>query len=128
MSDEKQDLPTAEVKMPFKDGGKAFTNGDQEPKARAARKPRDKSFVVICAQGSYVCEEHQLDLSDAMAEQILARYQRTGAPLSGSDPRFLVEHVIARSNFEHVPTQLTQEFVDDAFQNLLIAETTAPTP
>jgi hypothetical protein len=63
-----------------------------------------------------------------VAEHILARYQHAGIPYSGSDPRFLIQHVIARSNFEEVPTQLTQEFVDDAFQNLLIAEETAPTP
>jgi predicted ATPase with chaperone activity len=130
-------MPTGKkLKMPFDQVVVLSTNTPPlELMDRAALRRIDyKVHLSAPSRADYlnilerVCRENDLDLPGPVAEHILARYQHAGVPHSGSDPRFLVEHVIARSNFEHVPTQLTQEFVDDAFQNLLIAETTAPTP
>jgi predicted ATPase with chaperone activity len=130
-------LPTGKkLKMPFDQVVVLSTNVPPlELMDRAALRRVDyKVHLSVPSRSDYlkilerVCHEHDLDLPGPVAQHILARYQRAGAPASGSDPRFLVEHVIARSNFENVPTELTQEVVDDAFLNLLIEDTTAPTP
>ena len=130
-------MPTGKkLKMPFDQVVVLSTNTPPlELMDRAALRRIDyKVHISAPSRSDYlnilerVCRENDLDLPAPVAEHILARYQHAGVRHSGSDPRFLVEHVIARSNFEHVPTQLTQEFVDDAFQNLLIADATAATP
>jgi len=130
-------LPTGKkLKMPFDQVVVFSTNTPPlELMDRAALRRIDyKVHISAPSRSDYlnilerVCRENNLNLPAPLAEHILARYEHAGVWHSGSDPRFLVEHVIARSNFEDVPTQLTQEFVDDAFQNLLIAEETAPTP
>jgi predicted ATPase with chaperone activity len=130
-------MPTGKkLKMPFDQVVVLSTNTPPlELMDRAALRRIDyKVHISVPSPVDYlnilerVCRDNDLDLPGPVAEHILARYQQAGVPHSGSDPRFLVEHVIARSNFEHVPTQLTKEFVDDAFQNLLIAEPTTPTP
>ena len=80
--------------------------------------PTRDDFRQILAN---MCRDHGLELTDAVAEHVLARYDRTGAPFSGSDPRFLVGHVVARSNFELASPELKIEYLDDAFQNMLVA-------
>ncbi len=98
----------------------------------ALRRVDYKVHLSVPTQADYlsilerVCSDNDIELPSSVAKHILARYERAGAPHSGCDPRFLVQHVIARSKFEHIPTRLTQEFVDDAFRNLLIEEPSAP--
>jgi len=130
-------LPTGKkLKMPFDQVVVLSTNTPPlELMDRAAlRRIEYKIHLSVPTRAGYrdildgVCRDNGLELSDALAEHVLGRYEQAGAPLSGSDPRFLIGHVIARSNFECIPVQLTQEFLDDAFQNLQIEETSSPTP
>jgi hypothetical protein len=84
------------------------------------------SGADYCAILERACEENGLELPDTVAEYIVARYQRAGAPLSGADPRFLVQHIIARANFEQGPRSFTRSYVDDALRNVLLSEEAAP--
>ena len=83
------------------------------------RAPDREAYHAILAD---VCRQKGLVLSPEVARYVLDRYERSGLRFSGADPRFLVEHVIARSVFEHTPTELTEAFLDDAFQHLLIED------
>jgi len=130
-------LPTGKkLKMPFDQVVVLSTNTPplELMDGAALRRIEYKIHLSLPTRAGYrdildgVCRDNGLEMPDALAEHILGRYEQAGAPFSGSDPRFLIGHVIARSNFECIPPQLTQEFLDDAFQNLLIEDTSSPTP
>ncbi len=75
-----------------------------------------------------LCEQHELELSDEVLSYVLEQfYPEAGIPLSGSHPRFLIEHVLARCAFEDVPPELSLTRVRDALQNLVVDEA-APRP
>jgi hypothetical protein len=75
-----------------------------------------------------VCDAHSLTLfPDVLAFLIEKFYPETGLPSAAFHPKFIVEHVVARCNFEGVPPRLTVDRVKEALQNLLVSDTARAT-
>ena len=47
-------------------------------------------------------------------------YPKTGVPISGAHPRFLVDHVVERCRFQGIEPRFDLELVHEAVENLLV--------
>jgi predicted ATPase with chaperone activity len=82
--------------------------------------PSPEDYVAIFKR---VCDAHDLELSPEVLSYLLEDFHpSTGTPLAGYQPKFIVEHVLARCAFDGVPTELTVERVRDALRNLVLGE------
>jgi predicted ATPase with chaperone activity len=75
------------------------------------------------------CSEEGLALPEEVAAYLLDDfYPKTGIPISGAHPRFVIDHVIERCRFSGIAPQMTLELVHDAVENLVIGGEPPPVP
>ena len=74
-------------------------------------------------------EEQGLELPGEVTSYLLDEfYPKTGIPISGAHPKFVIEHVIERCRFSGIAPQMTLELVHDAVENLVIDGEPPPVP
>jgi len=67
------------------------------------------------------CEAQRLELPDEVVAWLLEEfYPKTGVPMSGAHPGFLVDHVIERCRFQGLPPRFELELVHEAVENLMV--------
>jgi hypothetical protein len=88
--------------------------------------PTRDEYAEILSQ---TCDDHGLELpADVVSYLLDDFYPKTGIPISGAHPKFVVDHVIERCLFSGIKPQLTLELVHDAVENLVIDGEPPPIP
>ena len=68
-----------------------------------------------------VCKAQGLALAEEAIGYLLEDfYPKTGVPMSGSHPAFLVDHVVERCRFQGIKPRIDVEFIRDAAENLMV--------
>jgi len=74
-----------------------------------------------------VCKKHKIFLANEVLEFLLDDfYPRTGVPIAGFHPIFIVEHAIAACQYRDGEPILTEDLVKDAMENLYIQDSDEP--
>ncbi len=83
--------------------------------------PSRMDYVEIFQQ---VCLKHKLELPIEVLSYLLEDfYPHSGATLAAFHPAFIVEHALSACQYQGIAPQLTEELVQDAFENLFLQET-----
>jgi hypothetical protein len=76
-----------------------------------------------------ICHDLGLELPEGVVSYLLDDfYPKTGVPISGAHPKFVVDHVIERCHFSEIPVQITLDLVHDAVENLVVDGEPPPVP
>ncbi len=86
--------------------------------------PSGAEYVTIFKNA---CKRHDIYLGDEILSFLLEDYYpRTGMPLAGFHPIFIIDHVIAACQYRNEDPMLTEDLVRDAMENIYVLDPEDP--